>query len=162
MITRQEIVTQSVTDYVRAQLVARGYPTNQWVLKESFDFTSPPDDLLKDRKQVIACGFDFDSGGEEAEMGSDLKNRVYNLEFVIFGTSATYARNLSSVIKFACDQDTGIPLLDISDPLKPQIDVLTVISARSNRQEIPDPEPWLEYVWLTNVQVEDVYFASLV
>ena len=63
---------------------------------------------------------------------------------------------------FYADNDGVIPLLDIGDLDKPQIDVLVVDGTRTERQPIQDPAPHEKHVWVTTVVVEDTYHASLV
>lgn len=156
-ITREDLVEQSVTDYVRHGLyVDRAYPEDQVEIIESF--TGRPLELTR---TLIALGFNFDDGGEAAEMGSDLKRRQYTIEMFTFGVNATYARNVANAIKFISERDGRIPLKDISLPDQPVIDSMEVLSAHAARQPVPNPEPWQEHVWLTSMRVEDVYHASL-
>jgi hypothetical protein len=160
VITREQIVTQSVQDYVRGQLFdVRNYPEEQVQLLDSFPYDGLPQPL---DRNYVASGFNFDDPGVQAELGSDLKTRVYTLEFFIFGQTAVWASNLAHAIKFAADNDGVIPLLDISDLNKPQIDVLVVEGTRAERQVIQDPAPHERFVWVTSVVVEDTYHARLV
>lgn len=160
MITREDLIEQSVTDYVRAAVfVDRNYPASQVELRESFPYDMTPEQFSRN---IIAIGFNFDNQGEQAELGSDLKRRLYTLQFFVFGKTATYARNLANVLKFALEQDGQIPLKDIAQTGGPVIDYLDVIGVNAERQIIPDPEPWQEHVWTTTVRVEDLYHAALV
>lgn len=158
MVTREDMIAQSVTDHVQAALQARGY-AGEYELVESFEYV-PRAELTQN---VVAPGFNFDDQGHQAEMGSDLKVRLYTIEFFVFGTTALFARNLANVIKFALDADNGtIPLKDVSQDGAPEIDVLEVIGVQAEHQVVPDPEPWQEHVWTTTARVQDVYHASLV
>lgn len=160
MISREDLVTQSVTDYVReAIFVDRGYPADQVELLESFPYRFNDGQFLKN---YIALGFDFDTPGEQAEMGSDLMTRTYTIEFWIFGQTNTYARNLANQVKFALERDGRIPLKDISQAGAPVIDYLIVLGASAEREAVPQPEPWQEFVWTTTGRVEDTYYAALV
>lgn len=160
MITREDLITQSVYDYVKRQVFdVRGYPASQVELRESFVYQL--DEETFDRN-IICAGFDFDDEGRQAEMGSDLKTRVYTIELWVFGLTDTYARNLANAIKFAVDVEGTIPLMDISQDPPVEIDKLIVEGVNADRQIIPDPEPWQRFVWTTTVQVEDTYHAALV
>lgn len=158
MITREDLVEQSVTDYVRnALFVERGYPADQLELIESFPATLT-EELTK---SYVGAGFNFDNAGQAAEMGSDLTKRTYTLEFFVFGVTRAYAKNVANAIKFAVQRDGVIPLRDYEAPGAPVVDQMEVLGATADRQIVPDPEPWQEFIWLTTVNVEDVYHASL-
>lgn len=158
MISREDMVEQSVQDYVRnAIFVERAYPATQVELIEGYPYGVTTLD-----KNLIASGFNFDDEGEQAEMGSSLKRRLYTIQFIVFGKTNTYARNLANVIKFAIDGQGFMPLKDIGQAGAPEIDVLTVVGVSAERQIINDPEPFEQYVWTTTAQFEDIYFASLV
>lgn len=158
MISREDMVTQSVTDFIRnAVFTERGYPESQVEMLESFPYV-----MQSFEKNYIALGFDFDDDGTQAELGSDLLRRIYTIEFWVFGQTATYARNLANVVKFAAQKDQSIPLKDISEAVPPVIDAMEVLGASSQRQIVPNPEPFQQFVWTTVVRVEDVYHASLV
>lgn len=158
MISRDQLVEQSVTDYIRQALVARGYPDSDYEWVESF----PWEMAEPAAKNIVCLGFNFDDEGRQAECGSDLKVRSYTIQFWVFGLTGTYAKNLANVIKFAADTDERIPLKDISDPDAPVIDQLLVEAASAEHQIIPNPEPWQEFVWTATLQVRDEYYASLV
>jgi hypothetical protein len=160
VISREDMVTQSVQDYVRAALVARGYELPGMVrLLDSFPYERREEGL---DCQLVALGFDFDDEGEQAELGSDLMRRSYTIELFVFGTTNTWARNLANVMKFAVQNEGTIPLKDVSQPGAPVIDRLEVLGASAERQVIRDPQPWQQYVWTTVIRVQDVYHASLV
>lgn len=159
-ITREDLVEQSVQDFIRRQLFdVRGYPEDQIELLDAFPYNTFRDEL---DKNYLALGFNFDDDGRQAELGSDLKTRSYTMEFFVFGISNVWGRNLANAIKFAADIDGVIPLHDYGDLAKPEIDRLVVEGSRSERQAIPDPEPWQRHVWVTYVVVEDTYFARQV
>lgn len=158
MIARETLVEQSVTDYVKEALNERGYPPEDWTLVESFNYV-PKDGL---DKNYLAAGFNFDDGGEQAELGSDLKVRRYTIEFFVFGVTNTYGRNLASAIALALDRDGLIPLNDYGQTPPAEIDRMQVDKPHARREIIPAPEPWQEFVWSVTVVVEDTYFAALV
>lgn len=159
MISREDLVEQSVTDFARnALFVERGYSSDHVELRESFPYTLEEAQFTKN---IIATGFTFDDGGEQAELGSDLKVRLYTVQFLVFGRTATYGRNLAHVLKFAFDSAGLVPLKDIAQPEAPVIDQLIVTRVSAERQIIGDPEPWQEFVWTTTLVVEDTYFAQL-
>lgn len=160
MITREDLIAQSVFDYVKTQIfTVRGYPSTQVEIREGFLYDLNEGAL---DKNIVTAGFDFDDDGTQAEMGSDLKRRVYTIEFWVFGLTDTYARNLANAIKFALDSEGTIPLMDVAQIPPVEIDRLVVDGVNADRQIIPEPEPWQRFVWTTTVRVEDIYFASLV
>jgi hypothetical protein len=112
MITREDLVSQSVMDHAVAGIAAQGYPPTQVAFLESF----PYDVAGPLEKNLIAAGFDFDDGGEQAELGSALKRRLYTIEFFVFGMTATWARNLAHALKFVLEGDGRIALKDIGQP----------------------------------------------
>lgn len=157
MISREDMVEQSVTDHVRAALLARGYPETQVAIIDSYPYGQKTLD-----KNLVAAGFNFDDEGTQAELGSDLKRRVYTMQFIVFGKTNTYARNLANIIKFAIDAESSLPLKDIGAAGAPEIDRLVVLGVSAERQIIGDPEPFEQFVWTATAQLEDVYYASLV
>lgn len=161
MISREDMIEQSVTDYLRAALFEgpNAYPADQVEFLESFDLKRLRAGL---DRNIVTVGFNFDDPGEQAELGSDLMRKTYTFEFFVFGLTATYARNLANVAKFALDREGTIPLKDISVAGAPEIDRLVVTGARAAREPIPDPEPWQEHVWSTTCTLEDEYRAALV
>lgn len=160
MITREDLITQSVFDYVTNQLfVVRDYPTSQVEVREEFVYELNEEPFTKN---IVCAGFDFDDEGTQAEMGSSLKARVYTIEFWVFGLTDTYARNLANAIKFGLDSEGTVPLMDIAQTPPVEIDRLCVEGVNVDRQVIVNPEPWQRYVWTCKLQVEDVYFAHLV
>lgn len=159
-ITREDLVEQSVQDYVREALFTRkGYPADRVELLDAFPYDKFDGGL---DKNYVALGFNFDDQGQQAELGSDLKERNYSLEFFVFGVTAVWGRNLANAVKFASEYDGIIPLYDYGDLAKPQIDALIVDGARAERQPINDPKPWERHVWVTTVVVQDIYHARLV
>lgn len=160
MITREDLVEQSVQEYVKNKLFnERSYDQNLVEVLDAFPydrFNGPLD------KNYVAMGFNFDDDGRQAELGSDLKTRLYTLEFFVFGMTQVWGRNLANVIKFAADNEGVIPLLDLNDIDKPQIDSLVVDGTRAERQPIQNPAPHERHVWITFVIVEDTYRAALV
>jgi hypothetical protein len=156
MISREQIVEQSVEFKVRAILDAGGYTEVELV--DGFTFGKG----AKLDKTYVAAGFNFDTPPSSAEMGSDLVERVYTIEFFVFGETLMWARNVASVLKFGLQSDPNgvLPLYDLES--RDVVDYLTDVTASSSRQPIPDPEPWQEYVFTVNLKATDTYFASQV
>lgn len=160
-LTREDFVIQSVQDYLRERLEARGYRADdQFFLLDAYtggEIASPL------QKSYIASGFNFDDGGRQAELGSALVSRIYTIEFFVFGTTATWGRNLANAIKFSLEFDGIIPLLDITRPRPhPETgEVLTLDSVSAERQVIQDPAEYQRYVWTVHLKVEDIYDARL-
>lgn len=165
MVTREDLVEQSVMERAKtALLTERGYPAAKLDFRDEF-----PQELLDNTaegrealtKQIIAVGFNFDDQGTQAEMGSDLLQRIYTIEFFVIGTTNTWARNLAQALKFGLQQNGTIPLLNVENN-NVEIDRLEVVGATADRQMVNQPEPWQRFIWLTQVKVLDVYHASLV
>jgi hypothetical protein len=158
MLTREDFVTQSVDKYLREVLFERHSYDEQGIeLLPSFPhdrFDGPVD------KNYVAVGFNFDDGGKQGEMGSNLKHRLYTIEFFIIGKSGTWAKNLAQAVKFALEADGTIPLIDVTQPTRPVIDSLVVASVSAEHQPIANPEPWQENIWTCHLRAEDTYDAS--
>lgn len=154
MIDRESNIEESVTKYVRDGLARRGYDGHYRII-DAFPHTQ-----AKLETNLIAVGFNYDDGGQQAECGSTLRNRTYTLEFFVFAKTATFGRNLASVIKFQADADGIIPLLDFGQSPPVEVDSLVVLAAHSQREPIQEPEPWQQFTWRAEVKVEDTYYAA--
>jgi len=157
-ITREDYVTQSVDVYLRRLLAEKGYSDDVLTILDSF-----PHDRFKEEpldKTYVAVGFNFDDGARSAEMGSNLKRRLYTIEFFVFGKNDHWGKNVANAVKFVLDSDQIIPLLDITDPLKPVIDALVVVSVPVNKQPVNNPQPWQENIWTVQLRIEDTYEAE--
>lgn len=158
-IARETTVEQSCIEFLRDQLFnVRDFPEEQIEILDRFPDSKLPQPLTKN---YIAAGFHFDEGGVQAELGSSLKTRNYVLEFYVFALSAAWGGSLSSTLRDAVDVIGTIPLLDLSQPEKPEFDRLVVLTATSRNEPVEDPEPWEQFVYAVTVVVEDTYFASL-
>lgn len=137
--------------------MTRGYSDDQVELVDAF-----PAGKGRLDKTYVAAGFNFDTGGESAEMGSDLTRRQYTVEFFVFGPTMTWAKNVASVLKFGLESDPNgtLPLYDIETHAI--VDYLLVDGATTERQPVADPEPWQEHVYTVHLKVTDEYNASLV
>lgn len=151
-ITREQQVEESVNKYARDALIARGYPQVDWDFVESYPYGMTTLD-----KNLVAAGFTFDDGGKNFELGSNLKERKYTIEFFVFGKTLTYAKSLANAIKFALEQDFTIPLLDITQNPPVQVDVMYVDQVHARRQPLPEPTPAMEFTWYVFVEVTDYY-----
>lgn len=156
-VTREDLVSQSVMDHAVAGIAARGYPDSQVAFLESYPYTLAGPLA----KNLVCAGFNFDDGGEQAELGSGLKRRLYTIEFFVFGMTNTYARNLANALKFTLEGDGRIALKDVGQAGAPVIDYLLVDIVRAERQIHPDPEPWQEFVYITTLRVFDEYYAAI-
>jgi hypothetical protein len=157
-ITREDYVTQSVDKYLRRLLLERGYTEDTIEILPSFPHTRFDDTPLE--KSYVCTGFSFDDGGRDAEMGSNLKERLYTIEFFVIGQDETWAKNLAQAVKFVLGSEKTIPLLDITDPSLPTIDALIVASASAEHQPIASPKPWQEHIWTVHARIEDFYDAG--
>lgn len=155
MIQREDKVEQSVQDYLRTQLFdVQGYPESKVELMDGWDAGKFEGGL---DKNYVAIGFNFDDGGKEAECGSTLVRKLITIELFIVAINATWGRNLKNAIQTAFEEDRRVPLLDVGEPGKPQIDVLPVISVTGEHQPIPKPAPWQKFIWTVHLRLEDEY-----
>lgn len=155
MLTREQYVTESVNTFLRALLTAHGYSDDQVVYLEEFPHTRFKENPLD--KTYVTAGFNFDDPGKNAELGSNMKLRLYTMEFFVFGLTATWGKNVAGAVKFSLESEGIIPLLDISQISRPQIDALVVLGASNQHEPIGEPLPWQEHVWTVRLQVEDIY-----
>jgi hypothetical protein len=167
VVTREQQVEQSIQNFIRTQLTAHGYDP---IVTLRDTFPSPDERAQPMTKNIVAVGFNFDDGGKIIEMGSDLTQRVYTIEFWVFGTSMSVANNVATVVRtFIEDAGYLIPLLDIADG-NAAIDVLIVRDGsygggqgpRVQRQVSNDPRPGDRFVFSVAIRVEDTYYPSLV
>lgn len=153
-VTREISVTQSIQDFIRAALTARGFPMAQVEMQEAFNvrqFEGPVD------KEYVALGFNFDVGGQPIEIGSNLRRYHHNIEVFVVATSAARGSSLAYAIRDDLEGAPSVPLKDLSQSGAPVIDYLHVDPVRVERQPIPDPEPWQEFIWLVVIPVIDDY-----
>jgi hypothetical protein len=164
VITREDAVEQSVFDYVKAGLTVLNYVPNVVTLREAFP--TPTERSSQLTKTIVALGFNFDDGGKQIELGSDLTEYVHTVETWVFGVSAQVGRNVANVIRGLLNSGDGlIPLKDIGAEGQPVIDQLVLRDERGamvSRQVNADPRPWDMFVWTITVRVEDVYNPSVV
>lgn len=156
-VTREQKVEQSVQDMAEEVLREKGWSEDKLEILDSFPYSKFEGSLSK---SYVAFGFNFDDEGKAAEMGSDLKTRVYTLEFFVFGRSLLEAKSIANQIKFILDTDQIVPLKDIGEIEAPVIDSLVVVGCKAEHMVVPDPAPYQESVWLTTCRVEDTYYAS--
>lgn len=160
-ITREQLIEESVKILMRDALIARGYVENPsdgqgWRLS---DF---PYKVEQFDTNLIATGFQFDDGGAQFELGSNLKERKYTIEFFVFGLTLTWAKSLANAIKFSIEKDQAIPLYDITqDPPVQSGEWLELDMVHARREPVPDPEPYQENVFYVVCQVTDWYTPIL-
>ncbi len=157
MITREDLVVKSVTDYAKNQIRDWGYDENVWEWRERFD----AEEMDPFTKSVIGAGFDFTDQGRAAEMGSNLKLRTYHIEFAVFGHSFDLGRNISGALVEAIEQDGCIPVIDYGDDARPVLHAMEVLGVANNRAELADPQPWEAFLWIVSAQVEDCYLPRV-
>jgi hypothetical protein len=97
-----------------------------------------------------------------AELGSDLLRRQYMIEVWVMGLSAAEGRNLANAVRDTMESEAILPLKDITAPGQPIIDYLMVDPVSAQRQPVPEPKPWQEFLWIVSVPVLDEYHARLV
>lgn len=162
MITRFDQIEQSVQDFVKDGLLANSYTTELVAVRDSFP--TPEERAAELERTTVACGFNFDDGGRQIELGSDLTMKVHTIEFWTFGIKPGQARNVAHVIEaLVASSGYSIPLKAIEQDGQPVIDYLVVPDQRGvsvTRQIAHSPRTWDRYVWSTIVKVEDTYFPS--
>ena len=158
-LTRENYVTQSVDSFLRRVLFEeKGYSADSVDLIPSYPHTLFDDKELD--KTYIAAGFNFDDPGKSAEMGSNLRRRLYTIQFFVFGLTPTWGENVANAVKFALESEGVIPLLDIADVARPQIDALVLSGVSAEHQPVNQPKPWQENIWTVHLRVEDTYDAG--
>lgn len=160
-INRETKVTQSVKVYSKIRLEQKGWSASELVFLEAFPYTDAEFDGDIEERSYLAFGFNFDDDGRAAEMGSDLKTRVYTLEFFVFADDEDEAKAIANDLKFAIDTDEIVPIVDLADDDLPQVDSLVVLGVSAKKVLVEDPDPFQEHVWLTTARVEDTYSSSL-
>lgn len=156
-VTREQSIEQSVQDYIADGLRARNYPMDDNTIEmldafEQRDFADGEID-----REYVALGYNFDDGGKLLELGSNLRQYRHVIEVFVIGTTADRASNLAYAIRDILEGTTRIALKDVSDPAQPIIDYLLIDPVSAERQAIPDPDPWEEFVWLLRAPVLDEY-----
>jgi hypothetical protein len=160
MVTREDMVEQSVTDLVRAGIEASDL-SSKVHLRNAFPTEQERAQPLEITQ--LAVGFNFDDGGKLMELGSDLTERVYTITFWTFGTTATMGRTTANFVRQIVEQAGLIPLKDIRIIGQPVIDQLTLPerqAATVTRQIAGNPRPWDLFVWTTVLKVIDQYYPS--
>lgn len=163
MLTREDMLVQSVEDYLRANLFTdRDLPDAEVKLADAFDYKMFGSEPLD--KEYVVLGFNFDDGGKRGEMGSDLMVRIHNLEVWVFATTPKRGENLAYQVKAAWEMDNfRVPFKDFRAEDSPVIDYLVVADdpgPRVARQPHPDPAPWQQNAWTITARVTDEYYAS--
>lgn len=159
MIPREALISQSVYDYMKAELAANGYPATKVKLREAFpspEERSAPLDIT-----TVAVGFTFDDGGVAVELGSSLTRYIHTIEFWTFGLTPTWARNVAYAMRHFLRADFMVPLKDYAVAGAPVIDQLLLEDERAVRvqqQVATEPRTWDQFVWSTTARFED-YFA---
>lgn len=176
MITREDMVVQSVEDYLFAGMLTRGYPmerdlgkdairdgavyapTTKVVYMDAFPYGRFEGAL---DMNYISSGFNFDDGGQQAELGSTLKRRIYSTEFFCFGTTPKWAENLANALVSIIDSDQIVPLKDIGGT-GAVIDALIVETGGSQamRVTVNQPRPWEENLWRAQFKLLDEYYST--
>jgi hypothetical protein len=159
MVTREIKVETSVQAFAKVGLEADQWTDDRVAYLEEFPFDDFEEDYTK--KNFIAFGFSFDDGGQSAELGSNLRRRIYTLEFFVLGMDELNAKSLANDLKFVVDVDTRIPLLDVGEADLPIIDYLLVKGCSAQKVVVNDPKPYERHVWLTTARVEDEYYPPV-
>lgn len=163
MITREDMIEQSIEDFVKEGLVLNGYTDDKVHVRDAFP---SPDERSQPLVQTeVAIGFNFDDGGVNIELGSDLKLRKYTIEFWTFGLTQQQGRNVATVIRTLLEDEGAVDLKDIGTTGRPVIDRLLLQDSPGisvTRQIAAQPRPWDRNVFTTTCRIEDTYYPSLV
>lgn len=155
-VTRETSVEQSVQDFIGAALNARGFPMPQIEMKDAFEQRDFVDGTVD--KEYVALGYNFDGGGNPVEVGSNRRLYAHTIEVFVVATTAQRGKALAYTIRDALEETVRLPLVDVES--HQQVDVVLIDPVSVERQAIPDPEPWEEFVWLLRVPVLDEYDPS--
>lgn len=162
-ITREDQIEQSIYDHLESSLRAKGYPEKLVKLREAFPTYNERSTPLT--VTTIAIGFNFDDGGRQAEVGSDLLQRIYTIEFWVFGTTPTLGRNVAHMVRAIFEESYLVPIKDIGVAGQPVIDQLPLLDERGvqvERQIATEPRAWDSNVWTATTKWEDYYSPALV
>lgn len=157
-VTREIKVETSVQAFAKVQLESQGWGEDRVEYLEEFPFEEFEGNF--DLKNFVAFGINFDDGGVSAELGSNLRRRIYTLEFFVLGMDELNAKSLANDLKFVVDVDVQVPLLDVGEAGLPVIDSLLVKSCHAQKVVVADPKPYERHVWLTTARVEDEYYPA--
>lgn len=155
---RQKLIEQSLQDFVEDALAAQDFPMPQIEMLDLFeqrDFGDSPID-----KEYVALGYNFDEGGAPAELGTNLRRYRHIIEIFVIATAAARGQSLAYAIRDTLEGAERVPLKDVTQAAQPVIDVLLIDPVSAERQAIPDPEPWEEFVWLLRAPIIDEFDPS--
>lgn len=158
-VTREVKVETSVQAFAKVQLLEQGWTDDRVQYLDEFPFEEFEGNY--EEQNFVAFGINFDDGGVAAELGSNLRRRIYTLEFFVLGLDEFNAKSLANELKFVCDVDVQVPLLDVGEPGMPVIDSLLVKSCNAQKVVVTDPKPYERHVWLTTARVEDEYYPAV-
>lgn len=159
-VNRETKVETSVQAYAKVKLEDSGWTSDRVDFLEAFPDPEDPDTPDPDTRlrSYVAFGFNFDDQGQPAELGSNLRRRIYTLEFFVFGRNELEAKSIANEMKFILDVEERVPLLDVGEPDMPVIDQLLVKGASAQKVLVGEPHPWERHVWLCTARVEDEYY----
>lgn len=159
MIVREAKIKQSVQTFIEDQLAAQGYDATHLDVREEFPTEDERASQLE--KTQVAIGWDFDTGGRQVELGSNLRLYIHTFNCWVFGTTPEYGESVASMVRLVVEANEWlIPLIDIEVDGDPVIDMLVVpdsLPPSIQRQYHRDPRPWDRNVWMTTVKVEDYF-----
>lgn len=159
-LTREDLIEESVEAYITSRLAGYNYhdgngqPGNGNVIVKG-DFPTPDERSAELVMTTVAIALAFDDGGRGIEIGSTLTQYTHTVECWVFATSPKFGRNLVNVIKAIVRHEGEIPLLDVAQAGKPQIDTLIVDRAASARQMNSSPRPWDQNVYTCTIRLID-------
>jgi hypothetical protein len=165
LISREDLIVQSIQSFVTSELRGLGYTPQRVELLDGFDaglFEERYGETGLDRTYV-AIAFQFDDGGTQAELGSSLKAYLHTIDFLIFGHTATWGRNVAHVIKSILNVERGaLALYDYNVPNDPRpvLDYLPIEEISTEREHTYDPRPWQQFVWSTRLRIWDEVLAT--
>jgi hypothetical protein len=158
VITREDLIEQSIQNFIRDGLTDFGYVPRIADVREAFPAPAERDKELS--KAQIALGFNFDDGGRLAELGSDLTEYMHTVEVWVFGRTPAEGRNIAHAIRALVLTADTVPVIDIRDEARPVIDQLLKPERQAavvQRQVAANPRPWDRFVWTTTLKLYDTY-----
>lgn len=161
MIAREVKIEQSIMDYVRAALVEQGYTDELLTVREAFPGVGERSAPLS--KTTLAIGFNFDDGGTQAELGSNLTRYLHTVEFWVFGTTVRLGRAVAYAVRDALKETGLVPLKDVGVAGQPVIDQIVLMEDRGvrvERQIATDPLAWDLNVYTATARFEDYAYPE--
>jgi hypothetical protein len=156
-VSREDCVEQSIENLIRTSLIARGFPADAFVIVDAYAAENFQGPLTTSH---VAVGLEFDDGGDEGELGSDLRVRTYVVQVMVYGAEGKQGQQLAHGIRDGFDEAGAVPLVDLRVPGTPVVDQLAVDAIRVEREDRDAPKPFERFMWSVTVPVTDEFYPS--